>query len=79
MTARTDTRRTVETPIWLSPEQVCELLPGMTTEVLQQLRKKRLDPPYYKPTGDRGKVILYRHSDIVAWVERHAVQTRGAA
>lgn len=69
----------IETPVWLSPEQVCEYLPGMTPEVLKQRRKKRLDPPYFKPTGERGKIVLYRRTDIIAWVERFAVQTRGAA
>ena len=61
---------------WLSPEQVCELLPGMTVDILLARRKKRLDPPYFKPTGDRGKVILYRREDVEQWVQRFRVTTR---
>lgn len=62
--------------VWLSPEQVCELLPGMTVEILLARRKKRLDPPYFKPTGERGKVILYDRSEVEAWVQRYRVATR---
>ncbi len=61
---------------WLSPAQVCSLLPGMTEEILSERRKKRLDPPYFKPTGDRGKVVLYDRSDITAWVRASKVATR---
>jgi hypothetical protein len=61
---------------WLSPAQVCELLPGMTEEILTKRRKKRLDPPYFKPTGESGKVVLYDRDDVVAWVSATRVQTR---
>jgi hypothetical protein len=61
---------------WLSPAQVCDLLPGMTEEILTKRRKKRLDPPYFKPTGEQGKVVLYDRADVVAWVNAHRVETR---
>ncbi|WP_176697054.1 hypothetical protein [Microbacterium sp. 3J1] len=48
----------------------------MTEEILSERRKKRLDPPYFKPTGDRGKVVLYDRSDITAWVRASKVATR---
>lgn len=60
---------------YLSPADVCEMLPGMTLEILADRRKKRLNPPYLKPTGERGGVVLYRESDIRAWVEGSEVET----
>ena len=76
MSAKPVPIRTIAEPQFLSPEQVCQLLPGMTPTILEDRRKKRLDPPYFKPTGDRGGVTLYAHEDIVAWVERSRVATR---
>lgn len=64
---------------WLSPAQVCELLPGMTEEILTKRRKKRLDPPYFKPTGESGKVVLYDRAEIIAWVIAARVQTQSGA
>lgn len=61
---------------WLSPAQVCSLLPGMTEEILTERRKQRLDPPYFKPTGDRGKVVLYDRAEVTAWVKSSRVATR---
>lgn len=61
---------------WLSPAQVCSLLPGMTEEILSERRKQRLDPPYFKPTGERGKVVLYDRAEIMAWVKASKVATR---
>ncbi|WP_146047985.1 MULTISPECIES: DNA-binding protein [unclassified Microbacterium] len=66
-------------PTYLSPAQVCELLPGMTEEILESRRKQRLDPPYFKPTGERGKVVLYDRAEVLAWVQRNRVQTRAGA
>lgn len=40
---------------YLSPDQVCELLPGMTAANLQELRKKGLGPKYHKPTGSAAR------------------------
>jgi hypothetical protein len=74
--AATAQTRPAAPAVWLSPEQVCDLLPGMTVEILLARRKKRLDPPYFKPTGDRGRVILYRRADVEAWVEQYRVATR---
>lgn len=61
---------------YLSPDQVCELLPGMTAANLQELRKKGLGPKYHKPTGERGKVVLYAEADVRAWVESSVIPTR---
>lgn len=64
------------TRCYLSPEQVCELVPGMTVANLKQLRKEGKGPRYSKPTGDRGHITLYREADVVAWVEAAFVTTR---
>lgn len=64
------------TPRYLSPEQVCELVPGMTVANLKDLRASGKGPRYSKPTGDRGHITLYREDDVVAWVEAAFVKTR---
>jgi len=61
----------------LSPAQVCSLLPGVTEEILSERRKQRLDPPYFKPTGDRGRVVLCDRAEVFAWVQNSRVETRG--
>lgn len=50
---------------YLTPEQVCVIVPGMTKGNLAQLRFKGTGPRYYKPTP---RVVLYAESDIHAWV-----------
>ncbi|KRD51933.1 helix-turn-helix transcriptional regulator [Microbacterium sp. Root280D1] len=61
---------------YLSPEQVCELVPGMSVANLKDLRASGKGPRYSKPTGDRGHITLYREDDVVAWVEAAFVTTR---
>lgn len=61
---------------YLSPEQVCELVPGMTVANLKDLRASGKGPRYSKPTGARGHITLYREDDVVAWVEVAFVSTR---
>ncbi|MFL2002271.1 hypothetical protein [Microbacterium sp. A1-JK] len=51
----------------------------MTEEILTKRRKKRLDPPYFKPTGESGKVVLYDRAEIIAWVIAARVQTQSGA
>jgi hypothetical protein len=48
----------------------------MTEEIVNERRKQRLDPPYFKPTGERGKVVLYDRAEIDEWVRRGRVETR---
>ncbi len=62
--------------VYLSPEQVCEFVPGMTVDHLKQLRKTGKGPRYSKPTGERGHLTIYRRSDVVAWVEAAFRSTR---
>ena len=61
---------------YLSPEQVCELVPGMTVENLKELRRAGKGPRYSKPTGPRGHITIYRRSDVIAWVEAAFTTTR---
>lgn len=61
---------------YLSPAQVCELVPGMTVSNLRELRKTGKGPAYFKPTGDRGHVTLYARADVIAWVEKSRVSTK---
>lgn len=52
---------------------VCDLIPGMTLDILSARRRQRLSPPYYKPSGN---TVLYRESEIHAWIDASRVETR---
>lgn len=62
--------------VYLSPTQVCELVPGMTVVNLQEMRKNGRGPKYRKPTGEHGKVVIYAKADVLAWVESSVITTR---
>ncbi|MFD6699847.1 MULTISPECIES: helix-turn-helix transcriptional regulator [unclassified Microbacterium] len=51
---------------YLTPEQVCEIVPGMTKNNLGLLRFRGRGPKYLKPTP---RVVVYRESDVFAWLE----------
>lgn len=51
---------------YLTPEQVCEIVPGMTKTNLSQLRYTGRGPKYLKPTP---RVVVYRRTDVIAWIE----------
>ncbi|WZH38752.1 MAG: hypothetical protein PIR02_08775 [Microbacterium enclense] len=51
---------------YITPDQVCELVPGMTTTNLAQLRFKGRGPKFLKPTP---RTVVYRRADIIAWLE----------
>lgn len=53
-------------PVWLSPEMVCERVPGLTVEILSDRRKKGLRPDWRKPSQ---KTVIYEQSEIDDWVE----------
>lgn len=65
--------------VWMSPRDVCNMLPGVTLDMLKARRKRLQDPPFHKPTGHDGKVVLYDREDILAWVKGSRVKTRGDA
>ncbi|MAP63167.1 MAG: hypothetical protein CMH34_05365 [Microbacterium sp.] len=63
-------------PVYLSPDEVCALIPGMTVTNLKELRSSGKGPAFYKPTGDRGHLTIYKRDDVVAWVEASRTTTR---
>jgi len=52
---------------------VCEMVPGLTAAVLEDRRKRKVVPRFFKPTL---RTVIYRKSDIVAWVLESEVETR---
>lgn len=64
---------------YLSPKDVCEMLPGVTEEHLRHWRKTGRGPAYSKPGGPRGRATLYLRSDVEKYVERTRVSTRDQA
>lgn len=50
---------------FLSPEQVCELLPGMTQPLLAQMRWRGDGPPFIKPSP---KKVVYLESSLHEWL-----------
>lgn len=52
---------------YLSPADVCALIPGLTVASLAQGMYPGLLPPrFLKPTP---QTVLYRRSDVVEWIE----------
>lgn len=48
---------------------------GLSTPALAQLRHRGNGPRFYKPTP---RIVLYRKSEVVAWVEASATTRTGA-
>lgn len=51
---------------YLTPEQVCDIVPGVTKASLSQRRFKGLPPKFLKPTP---RTVIYRESDVIEWLE----------
>lgn len=49
----------------LTPQAVCELIPGMTKTKLAQMRFSGTGPAYYKPTA---KTVVYDRDTVLAWL-----------
>lgn len=60
---------------FLSPEMVCEIVPGMTGAILDDRRKKKVDPRFFKPSL---RTVIYRQSDVLARVLGSEGKTRPA-
>jgi predicted DNA-binding transcriptional regulator AlpA len=60
---------------YLTPDQVCELIPGMTKSNLAAMRFRGEGPRYRKPTP---KVVVYLESEVVDWLESTARQGTAA-
>ena len=58
---------------WLSPAEVCEVIPGMTLTLLQRMRDAGKGPRYAKPTP---KTVVYSLADVHAYVRSTMVTTR---
>ncbi|QPZ39523.1 helix-turn-helix transcriptional regulator [Paramicrobacterium chengjingii] len=54
---------------FLTIDQVCKLVPGMTRSNLAALRFRGEGPRYLKPTP---KTVLYKEEDVIEWVEASA-------
>jgi hypothetical protein len=60
-------------PVYLTPDQVILMLPGLSRGQLAQMRFRGDGPAYRKPTP---KTVLYVESEVVAWVEATKRQPR---
>lgn len=59
---------------YLSPKEVCEIIPGMTTELLGQMRFRGDSIPYVRVSPRK---IVYRQSAVEAFLtEREQTSTR---
>lgn len=54
---------------YISDDDVVSRMPGMTKGNLAQLRYTGKGPKFYKPSP---RVVLYKWSDVQAWIEGHA-------
>lgn len=54
---------------YISDDDVVSRMPGMTKGNLAQLRHTGKGPKFYKPSP---RVVLYKWSDVQAWIEGHA-------
>lgn len=50
-------------PVYMSPKEVANMIPGMTVSNLAQLRFKGQGPRYLKPSP---KVCVYDRADVIA-------------
>ena len=54
---------------YISDDDVVSRMPGMTKGNLAQRRYTGKGPKFYKPSP---RVVLYKWSDVQAWIEGHA-------
>ncbi|MBN7792394.1 helix-turn-helix transcriptional regulator [Microbacterium esteraromaticum] len=62
-----------EQTTWLSPAEVCEVIPGMTVTLLSRMRDAGKGPRYAKPSP---KTVVYALADVNAYVRSTMVGTR---
>lgn len=58
---------------WLSPAEVCDVIPGMTVTLLQRMRDAGKGPRYAKPSP---KTVVYSRADVDAYVLSTLVATK---
>jgi len=59
---------------FIQPVTVSEIT-GLTVAALAQLRYQGTGPRFYKPTP---RTVLYRRSEVIAWVEASAQSRTGS-
>jgi hypothetical protein len=57
---------------YLSPDEVCEVIPGVTRNLLAQMRFRGDGPPFVKPSP---KKVAYPSSKLYAWLEDKTQQS----
>lgn len=57
---------------YLSPEEVCEVIPGLTKTGLAQMRFRGDGPPFVKPSP---KKVCYPAGPLYAWLEDKTQQS----
>lgn len=62
-------------PVYLTPDQVIEMLPGISRGQLAQLRFNGKGPAFRKPTP---MTVLYVQSEVIEWVESTARRATAA-
>jgi hypothetical protein len=62
---------------YLSPSEVCEVVPGLTESLLAQMRYRGDGPPFAKPSPRK---VVYSESKLQAWLsDREQASTREVA
>lgn len=59
--------------VFLSPEQVCALVPVLTPRDLEDMRSNNTGPAYSRPTPRK---VVYLEADVRAWVQSKRQATR---
>ncbi|SDQ11453.1 helix-turn-helix transcriptional regulator [Leucobacter chromiiresistens] len=54
---------------FITPDQVCERVPGLTKGHLAQLRFTGKGPRFYKPTP---RTVFYKLEEVLEWIEQAA-------
>jgi hypothetical protein len=55
--------------VYMTPEDVCEMIPGLTKSQLANFRYLGKGGPRYRKLG---KKIIYLRSEVVSWIEDSA-------
>lgn len=61
---------------FMTPREVADLIPGMTTEKLSQLRFTGKGPRFYKPTP---RTVVYDEAQVLDWLDSTSRQISGAS
>lgn len=60
-------------PVWLSPAQVCEVVPVLTVRDLEDMRANGTGPAFSRPTPRK---VVYLEGDVRAWLQSKREATR---